>query len=73
MKRYSLSMINRCGYEIRREFSNINSAVRFEKYYSSGGSFFSWLYDRENDEMVMQNQYGTRLRKCNNISFVPYW
>ena len=69
--RYSLTMINANGYEIKREFKTISACKHFANWYPLS-AFFAWIYDKTNDEMLYQNNYSNTFFKCNNTSFVPY-
>lgn len=71
-KKYSITMINRNGYTIIRKFNSIQSCLNHAKHFPLT-SFFAWIYDIQNDEMIMQNDYTDKMFKCNNETFVPYW
>ena len=70
--RYSVTLINRNGYEIKRESNTIDGAKRAVAFYPLE-SFFGMIYDRSMDEIIRQNTYGGRWRKCDKETFVPYY
>ena len=72
MKRYSLKMTNKNGYEISREFDSIAKAKGFAAFYPLS-VFFAWIYDKVRDEMILQNCYTDHWVRCNNETFSPYY
>lgn len=70
--RYSLKMINRNGYEIKREAMSIKTLKEFAKFYPLS-VFFAWIYDKKEDKMICQNLYTDKWVKCSNETFVPYY
>lgn len=70
--KYSLQMINRNGYTIKKESNSIEALKRFSRHFPLE-VFFCWIYDKINDEMVCQNIYSNRFKKCNNKTFVSYF
>ena len=70
-KRYTITMINKNGYTIVRKFNTIQSCLNHAKYFPLT-CFFAWIYDKVNDTMIMQNNYSSKMYKCNNDSFIPY-
>lgn len=70
--KYSMTMINHNGYTIKKEGNTIDSLKHFARHYPLE-SFFIWIYDKINDEMVCQNIYTKKFKKCNNETFVPYF
>ena len=70
--RYSLTMINRNGYTIKRESNTVESLKQQAAYYPLE-SFFAWIYDKSTDTMIMQNQYRKLFKKCNNETYVPLY
>ena len=71
-KRYSLKLTNRNGYTISMEGNNINSLKQRAKIYPLS-VFFGWIYDKNTDSMLYQNDYSNKWKKCNNETFIPYW
>ena len=71
-KRYSVTLINQNGYMIKLESASVQGAKQAVKHYPLK-SFFGWIYDKQTDTMVAQNQYKDRWKKCNNETFVPYY
>ena len=70
--RYSLQMINRNGYTIKRESNSIEALKQSARHFPIE-CFFIWIYDKINDEMVCQNTWSKKFRKCNNETFIPYY
>lgn len=70
--RYSITLINGNGYTIQKEFNSVDKAKRFAKFYPLS-VFFGWIYDKQNDEMIYQNIYTDKWKKCNNETFVRYF
>lgn len=71
-KRYSLTMINKNGYTVKRENDTIEGCKRQARHFPLR-SFFAWIYDKKEDNMICQNDYSNRFFKCNNETFRPYW
>ena len=71
-KRFTITMMNKNGYTILRKFDTIQSCKTFAKHFPLS-VFFTWIYDKVNDSMIMQNNYTDKLFKCNNDNFIPYW
>ena len=67
-----MKMINRNGYTIEKESNSIESLKRYARALSMK-SFFIWIYDKINCEMICQNIYTNRFKRCNNETFVPYF
>ena len=72
MNVYSLTLINKSGYTIKKDFKTIKEAKNYASFYPLE-VFFGWIYDKINDSMVCQNLYKSTWKKCNNESFVPYF
>ena len=70
--KYRLTLINRNGYTIKKDFRTIKEAKSYASFYPLE-SFFGWIYDKINDAMICQNLYKNAWKKCNNESFVPYF
>ena len=70
--KYSLTLINKNGYTIKKDFKTIKEAKNYASFYPLE-VFFGWIYDKINDNMVCQNLYKSTWRKCNNDNFVPYF
>jgi hypothetical protein len=70
--RYSLTMINKNGYTIKREGSSIEGLKRQARFFPLE-SFFAYVYDKNTDNIICQNDYTKRFFKCDNKSFRPYW
>ena len=70
--RYSLTMTNKNGYTIRRQFKSVKKAKEFASFYPLS-VFFAWIYDIQNDEIICQNIYTDKWEKCNNENFIPYY
>ena len=70
--RYSLKLINRNGYTIQKECKSIEQVKTFAKFYPLS-VFFGYIYDKVKDEMIFQNCYTDRWKKCNNETFIPYY
>lgn len=70
--KYSLTMINRNGYTIKKESDNIDALKRHAKHFPIE-VFFIWIYDKINDNMVCQSIYSNRFKRCSNETFVPYF
>lgn len=71
-KRYTVTMTNRNGYSIIRKFNTIQSCLTHIKFYPLS-VFFAWIYDNNTDTMIMQNNYTSKMFKCNNDTFIPYY
>ena len=69
---YSLTMINRNGYTIKRTFKTVSECKSFATYYPLS-VFFAWIYDIKNDEMRYQNNYSDKWKRVNNDTFVSLW
>lgn len=69
---FSITLINRKGYTIKRNFKTIAACKDFAKYYPLS-VFFGWIYDINNDKMCYQNEYTNHWKKVDNDSFTPYW
>ena len=69
---YKLTMINRNGYTIERNFKTIAQCKNFAGFYPLK-AFFSWIYDTKTGEMKAQNIYKENWKRCNNNNFVPYF
>ena len=70
--KYSLTLINKNGYTIKKDFKTIKEAKNYASFYPLE-VFFGWIYDKINDSMVCQNLYKSTWKKCNNDNFVPYF
>lgn len=68
---YSITMINRNGYTIKREFKTITACKEFAKFYPLS-VFFAWIYNKKTDEMCYQNDYSDKWKKVNNDTFKAY-
>lgn len=69
---YRLTMINRNGYTVQKENRTINSLKQFASFYPLS-CFFAWIYDCKNNEIIYQNCYKDKWKKCNNNTFVQYY
>ena len=72
MKRYAVTLTNKNGSTISRESDTIEGAKRAVSFFPLS-VFFGWIYDRRNDEMIRQNTYTDKWRKCNKETFVGYY
>lgn len=69
---YSITMINRNGYTIKRNFKTISTCKQFAAWYPLS-VFFAWIYNTKTDTMCYQNIYSDKWKKVNNDTFVPYY
>ena len=70
--RYSLQMINRNGYTIKRGGNTVEALKSFATFYPLD-SFFVWIFDNTKNEMLYQSIYSKKFKKCSNETFVPYF
>lgn len=71
-KRYSIKMINRNGYEINHSENSVEKIKAFASFYPLS-VFFAWIFDTVSGEMMYQNCYTDKWKKCNNETFYPYY
>ena len=69
---YKLTMINRNGYTIERNFKTIAQCKSFASFYPLK-AFFCWIYDTKKGEMKAQNVYKESWKRCNNDTFISYF
>lgn len=69
---YSITMINRNGYTIKRKFKTVTACKEFAKFYPLS-VFFAWIYNDATDKMCYQNLYSDSWKKVNNDTFVSQY
>lgn len=69
---YSITMINKNGYTIKRKFKTVAACKDFANFYPLS-VFFAWIYNEKSAEMCYQNDYSNHWKKINNDTFIPYW
>lgn len=68
---FEITLINRNGYTIKRQFKTAKACKDFAAFYPLS-VFFGWIYNKATGNMCYQNDYSDKWKKVNNDTFKPY-